>query len=237
MPAIVETTAMPAESNSENVNSPHPRSETEIAPQKLGQDRVSPSLPAGRTFIPASAILEELRKAAPADHFTIDWLMGRLDKQSFGLLILLLAILAIAPGICSVAGPLLMIAAFQMTLGRPAPSFPHWIAVRPLPTRHLGSVVTHAIRALRFLEKMIRPRWPTPIEATKRVVGIAVMILSARLTLVPIPLSNIVPALVIALISLGYVEEDGLVLLIALLAGLLVLAIDAGALWDIVRAA
>ncbi len=43
--------------------------------------------------------------------------------------------------------------------------------------------------------------------------------LSARLILTPIPLSNILPALIIALISLAYTEEDGLVLSISLLVG------------------
>jgi len=190
-----------------------------------------------RSFIPASVILQELHDAAPKGHFTLDWLMGSLHKQSFGLIMLLLAIIAAAPGICTAAGLLLMVPALQMTAGRPAPAFPRWIAARPLPTRHLGVVVTRAIKVLRFLEKTIHPRWPTPLEATKRIVGIAVMMLSARLVLTPIPLSNIVPAAVIALISLAYLEEDGLLLSIALLAGFVVLATDLNLLWEIVRGA
>jgi hypothetical protein len=42
----------------------------------------------------------------------------------------------------------------------------------------------------------------------------------------PIPLSNVVPALVIALISLAYLEEDGLLLSIALLAAAIVLTVE-----------
>lgn len=53
------------------------------------------------------------------------------------------------------------------------------------------------------------PRWHAPLEATKRLVGTIVVVLSATLVLIPISLSNIVPALVIALISLAYLEEDG----------------------------
>jgi hypothetical protein len=189
------------------------------------------------TFTPASIILQKMHDEAPEAHFTLDWLMGSLRKQSFGLIMLLLAIIAAAPGICMVAGLLLMIPAFQMIAGRPAPIFPRWIAARPLPTRHLGVVVKRAIAVLRFLEKTTYPRWPTPPEATKRVVGMAVMILSARLVLTPIPLSNVVPALVIALVSLAYLEEDGLLLSIALLAGFAVLAIDLGLVWETVHGA
>ena len=33
---------------------------------------------AARTFIPASVVLQELHDAAPADQFTLGWVMGRL---------------------------------------------------------------------------------------------------------------------------------------------------------------
>ena len=102
-----------------------------------------------------------------------------------------------------------------MIAGKPAPVFPRCIAVRPLPTRHLAALVQRTVPVLRYLEKLIHPRWPTPFEATKRVVGAVVVILSVTLVFTPIPLSNVVPALVIALISLAYLEEDGLLLSIA----------------------
>jgi hypothetical protein len=84
---------------------------------------------------------------------------------------------------------------------------------------------------------MIHPRWPTPLEATKRLVGTVVVILNATLVFTPIPLSNVVPALVIALISLAYLEEDGLLLSIALLAAAIVLAIELAAVWETVLGA
>jgi len=190
-----------------------------------------------KRFIRASVILRELHEEAPEGHFTLAWLMSSLHKQSFGVLMLLLAIAAAAPGISFVAGLLLMIPAFQMAAGRGAPFFPRWIAARPLPTRHLGVVVKYAITVLRFFEKAVHPRWTIPPEATKRVVGITVIILSARLILTPIPLSNVVPAFLIALISLAYLEEDGLLLSIALLAGLAVIAVDLGVIWEAIRGA
>jgi hypothetical protein len=45
-------------------------------------------------------------------------------------------------------------------------------------------------------------------------------------------LGNILPALVIALISLAYLQEDGLLLSIALLAAAIVLAIEVAAVWE-----
>jgi hypothetical protein len=182
--------------------------------------------PSGKKYVVASAVLQELHECAPKDHFTLAWVLSHLDSQSFGLVLFLLGIAAIVPGICTFAGLLLVISAAQMVVGRSAPFFPRWIAVRPLSSRHLDGVVIRTITALRLIEKVIYPRWPMPAELTKRVVGFAVMILSVRLLVVPLPLSNIVPALVIALIALAYLEDDRLSLLIALIAGLAILVID-----------
>src|SRR6185503_767778 len=62
-------------------------------------------------FVPTSVVLQRLHDEAPKDHFTLGWLMGSLRKRSFGIIMLLLAVVAIAPGISIVAGLLLMIPA------------------------------------------------------------------------------------------------------------------------------
>ena len=84
--------------------------------------------------------------------------MGSLHRRSFGIIMLLLALAAMAPGVAIVAGLLLMIPALQMIAGRPAPFFPRFIADRPLPTRHLAALVQRAV-VLRYLEKVIHPCW------------------------------------------------------------------------------
>jgi hypothetical protein len=190
-----------------------------------------------RAFIPASVLLQRLHDEAPTDHFTLGWLMGRLHKRSFGLILLLLALVAIAPGVSIVAGLPLMIPAFQMIVGQHMPVFPRCIAVRSLPTRHLAVLVQRAIPVLRYLEKLIPPRWPTPLEATKRLVGAVVVLLNFTLLFTPLPLSNVVPALVIALISLAYLEEDGLLLAVALLASVIVLTVELVAVWETILGA
>jgi hypothetical protein len=188
-------------------------------------------------LIPTSVLLQRLHDEVPTDHFTLGWLMGRLGKRSFGIIMLLLAVIAIAPGVSIVAGLLLMIPAFQMVMGKPTPVFPRRIATHPLPTRHLAALEQRAVPPLQKLEKVIHPRWPTPHEATKRLVGTVVLILTITLVFTPVPLSNIVPALLIALISLAYLQEDGLLLLIALLAAFIVLTVELVAVWETVLGA
>jgi hypothetical protein len=191
--------------------------------------------PNGKTFIHTSVVLQRLYDGAPMDHFTLGWVMTSLRKRSFGMIMLLLSLAAVVPGVSIVAGLLLMIPAFQMITGRSAPLFPRRIANHEFPMRHLVILVRRAVPLLRYLEKMIHPRWHTPLEATKRLVGAVVIILDALLVLAPIPLTNVVPALVIALISLAYLEEDGLLLLIALLAAITVLTVASFAAWEMVR--
>jgi hypothetical protein len=177
-------------------------------------------------------VLQRLHDEVPADHFTLGWLVHSLHKRSFGIIMLIIALVAIAPGLSIVAGLLLMIPAFQMIAGKPAPVFPRRIAARSLPTQRLAEAVQRSVPVLRFLEKVVHPRWHTPLEATKRMVGAAVIMLSATLVFIPIPLSNVVPALVIALISLAYIEEDGALLSIAALATTIVMTVAAAAVWE-----
>ena len=81
---------------------------------------------------------------------------------------------------------------------------------------------------------MIHPRWPSPFEPTKRLIGAVVLTLSASLVFTPIPLSNVIPALVIVLIALAYLEEDGLLLSIATLNAAIVLTVELVAIWETV---
>lgn len=122
----------------------------------------------------------------------------------------------------------------QVGKTQPRGSTERRIAMHSLPTRKLAAVVQRSIPALKYIEKVVHPRWHTPPEATKRLVGAAVVMLSATLVFIPIPLSNVVPALVIALISLAYLEEDGLLLAVPLLAAVVVLMIAVAAGWEMV---
>ena len=61
-------------------------------------------IPETRVLAPASAVLQGLLDDAPADQFTLAWLLGHLHRRSFGFIMLLLALVAMLPGISYVAG-------------------------------------------------------------------------------------------------------------------------------------
>jgi hypothetical protein len=187
--------------------------------------------------VPTSLVLQGLLDNAPAGHFTLDWLISSLPERSFGIIMLLLGVLAMVPFGSIVPGTLLAILAAQMTVGRQGPVFPRRVAGHPLPTRHLVRMGQQPIMALKHLEGVIRPRWPTPFGATQRVIGAIVFLLTCLILLAPVPLSNVPPGADIALISLAYIEKDGVLLAVALLLALILLAIASAAVWGAVVSA
>lgn len=180
--------------------------------------------------VPTSVVLQGLLEEAPPDHVTLGWVMDSLHERSFGVVMFLLALIALVPGLSIVMGVLLAVPAVQMILARHSPALPRFVAERRLPTRRFARLIGRITPLLRRIEKLIRPRWPTPFEATKRVVGAVILLLG--LTLVgPIPFAHIIPALVIMLVALAYLEEDGVMLCIALSIALFSLSITAATVW------
>jgi hypothetical protein len=180
---------------------------------------------------PSSRVLEEVIRQAPAEYVTIGWLTSTLHRHSFGIIMLSLGLLATTPVGSTVPALILAIMAVQLITGRAEPVFPQFIMTRRLPTKQLLWLCDRAIHVLKYLEKAVHPRWPMTFEMAKRAVGVIVLLLTAVLLLMPVPLSNVAPAAVISLISLAYVEEDGLLLSVALLAAIVLVGIESAAIW------
>jgi hypothetical protein len=181
--------------------------------------------------MPSSQVLEEVIRQAPGEYVTIGWLTSTLRRHSFGIIILCLGLLATTPVGSTVPGLILAVMAVQLIVGRGEPVFPHFIMTRRLPTKQLLRLGGRAIQVLKYLEKAVHPRWPMIFEATKRAVGVMVLLLTAVLLLTPVPLGNVAPAMVISLISLAYVEEDGLLLSVAFVAAITLIGIASAAVW------
>jgi hypothetical protein len=192
--------------------------------------------PDGSVLLPASEVLQEMLDSLPPDHFTLGWLSSHLHRRSFGVIVLVLALIAMVPGLSYVAGLLLFAPAIEMITGHSAPTFPDRIANRPLPTRQLALAARRIVPTLKYLERIIGPRWQLPLGATKRLVGAAVFLLTALLLLTPLPFIQVVPGIIIIVLSVAYLEDDGLLLSLGLFATLALLAASAGAVWGMIAA-
>ena len=180
---------------------------------------------------PSSRVLEQVIRQAPADYFTVGWLTSTLQQRSFGFVMLFLGLLATIPVGSTIPGLMLAAMAVQLVAGRSEPVFPGFIRTHRLRTSHLRRLGGRAVQLLTYFEKAVHPRGPMIFEAMKPIVGVVVLLLTAVLLLTPVPLSNVAPAIVIALISLAYVEDDGLLLCIALLAAIILIVIASAAIW------
>jgi hypothetical protein len=147
------------------------------------------------------------------------WVLSTLHQRSFGVVILFLGVLATAPVGSSVPG--IMLTAWQSIFAR-------FITNRWLPTQYLFRLGDRAIPVLRYLERVVHPRWPRAFDVARRFVGIVVLLLTAALLLTS---DSLHPAVLIILIALAYIEEDGLLLCLAFLAAFILIGIASVAVW------
>jgi hypothetical protein len=182
---------------------------------------------------PSSRVLQEVIRQAPAEYVTVGWLTSTLRRHSFGIIMLSLRLLAMTPVGSTIPGLILLaVMAVQLIVGRAEPVFPHFIMTRRLPTKQLLRLGDRAIHVLKYLERAVHPRWPMTFEVAKRAVGVMVLLLTVVLLLTPVPLSNVAPATVISLISLAYIEEDGLLLSVGFLAAIILIGLGSAAVWN-----
>ena len=187
-------------------------------------------------YAPTSVHLSGMLDQAKNAHVSVSWLIEQLGERSFGLTLFLMALIALVPGASTVVGVLIAWPAIQMVLGHRAPLLPDIIARRHIEVGKLAHAIRILLPRIQWFERLIRPRWPTLFQATKRLTGILTLLVG--LTLIsPVPFSHVVPALVIMLLALAYLEEDGIALLVALTAALLSLTATAAAVWGVVETA
>jgi hypothetical protein len=108
----------------------------------------------------SSRVLQEVIRQAPAGYVTVGWLTSTLHRHSFGIIMLALGLVATTPVGSTVPGLILAVIAVQLIVGRTEPVFPHFIMTRHLPTKQLLRLGGRAIHVLKYLEKVVHPRWP-----------------------------------------------------------------------------
>ena len=149
-------------------------------------------------------------------------IVDRLDERAFGLILLLLALPCCLPFVYLlpqiVALPMLALAG-QMALGRHHPWLPGALRNRTFSIPLFEGVLGRAEKYVGFFEKLARPRLTAVTSHVgTRIVG-AIMLAPAASILVPLPSTNTVPGIGIAVAALGLVERDGLLVILGLFIG------------------
>jgi hypothetical protein len=149
-------------------------------------------------------------------------LIDRLDERAFGLMLLLLALPCSIPFIYIlpqiVALPMLALAG-QMAAGRHHPWLPASLHEREFSPSAFQKVVVRSEKYLGWIERFARPRLKAVTgNLGARIVG-ALLLVPAASILVPLPSTNTVPGIGVAITSLGLIERDGILVIFGLLIG------------------
>ena len=190
---------------------------------------------ASQTRVPTSVQLARMLDRAEEEAVvSIGWLMEQLGGRSFGLALLVMGVLGILPGISTIAALMVVWLAVQMMLGQEAAVLPRLVARRSVGVERLARLIGIVAPWLAWVERLVQPRWPMLFQTTERLTGLVMLLLGLSM-LLPVPFSQVVPAPVIMLLALAYLEEDGIALLVALIAALAALSITTATLWGTVK--
>lgn len=148
--------------------------------------------------------------------------IDRLDDRAFGFLLLLLALPCCIPfvwGIPQIVALPMLALATQMAAGRHHPWLPRKFHERPFSVPAFQKVITRSARYVGWIERFARPRLrPVTSHLATRIVGALLLIPTASI-LLPVPSTNTIPGIGVAIASLGLIERDGILVILGLLIG------------------
>jgi len=165
-------------------------------------------------------LLEAVR--GESERITVGDILDALDARAFGLATLIFSLPSIVPmppGVPTVIGVALLIVSFQMVIGRHELWLPRFLTKRSFSRKALVSALEKLAPRLEAVEKVARPRlfFLTGKIGTV-LIGLLVMFMAIVLILPLPPGGNFPPALACAVLGMGLVERDGVIILIGLIA-------------------
>lgn len=155
---------------------------------------------------------------------TLGDVLNRLDERAYGFLLLLLALPCCLPFVYLlpqiVALPMLALAG-QLGAGRRHPWLPTSLNNRRFSIAAFEKVLVRSERYVGWVESIARPRLrPVTGHGGARIVGALLMVPTASI-LVPLPSTNTIPGIGVAIASIGLIERDGVLVIAGLLIGFL----------------
>ncbi|MEL7130346.1 MAG: exopolysaccharide biosynthesis protein [Pseudomonadota bacterium] len=160
--------------------------------------------------------IETIAADAPEEGLTLGEIADRLNESAFGALLVVLAMPCCIPGLYIipqiVALPMLAIAA-QLALGRDEPWMPARLAARMIDKTGLTRTASGGRKWFGWTELFARPRLTfLSSRLAERWIGVILCVFCASI-LVPLPLTNTVPGIAVAIVAFGLLSRDGLLIL------------------------
>lgn len=172
-----------------------------------------------------SALLKRVLAELQGDSVSVGTIMHELRRRSFGGALILLAALSLLPGISFISGVVMILPALQMAAGLRAPLLPRFVRNRQVGVDRLRSLGNKAIPWIEQVERFVKPRWLIlTLPPVTTVVGLLIIGLALVIT-IPLPFSNLPPAIAVLCLAFGMLERDGILIFIGLVAATIALTI------------
>ncbi len=167
--------------------------------------------------------IQDLLTLREGEDLTLGELAAAVGKRGFGILFLLLSLPSAlpfpAPGYSTPFGIILFLLSLQLLAGRRTPWLPQWASRRVIKRSTADVMISGGAKFFAFLERFIRPRYSSLTGRTGTRVCALLLLVMSGLMILPIPLTNTLPAMVIFCVGVALTERDGLALAAALLFG------------------
>jgi len=184
-----------------------------------------------------SAQLRELAEREEHSELTLGGLMDELQGRVYTLLLLVLALPMCQPvplpGLSTPFGVAIALLGLRFALSQ-RPWMPKRLLATKLSGNFFPAVMRGGARVLGIFEKLLHPRLTGAFEfAQMRFLAGAVVCLCGLLLLLPLPIpgTNMLPALTVILTAAAFSERDGYCLIAAGIAFLLTLAFFGALIW------
>ena len=166
--------------------------------------------------------LEALSQSAPEEGLSLGALRDGLNQSAFGAMLIVLALPVSIPflyGVPQIVSVPMIVLAAQMTMGRSEPWLPQKIASRMMSKSALLQVSGGARKWFGWVERIARPRLQfLASKPAERLIGLLLIIFCASI-MVPLPLTNTVPGIAVAIVGFGLLAKDGLLIIPGLILG------------------
>ena len=225
IPAAIKTKAPP-----QTVKT---RARAGAKPGPKTKTRAGTGAPARRT----SEILRQILADNPQDKISVEQILNSMGTSSFGTSIMVFSVPEVipipVPGLAAVVVLPTGILAAQMIAGSREVRLPKELLKRAIPRKVFAAAVKAILPHLERAEKRVRPRWQWATSpAAKRFLGAFILLLAGFMSL-PIPMTNVPPAIAMFMIGMGLTERDGKLIALGVTLGLASMALVGGAIFGL----
>ncbi len=164
-----------------------------------------------------SDLLIELARSSDAAEISVGEVLDGLSDRAFGMVMLILALPVCLPfvyGIPQVLSVPMLLIALQMVAGRHRLWMPERLRARTFSRQEFETVARRAKRYLGWGEAIAQPRLAfLTTGAPERLIGLFMTAFCISI-LMPLPLTNTAPGIAIAIMAIGMIERDGVLVLL-----------------------